>query len=78
MQNLLACTPRNAWPSLLTVSAVGIAASDICVRSFSVAVWSNLLHDSNGPALICVRISKRRNYNYNFSNEQFGSVFVLA
>jgi uncharacterized protein YjbJ (UPF0337 family) len=28
--------------------------------------------------LICVRISERRNYNYNFSNEQFGSVFALA
>jgi uncharacterized protein YjbJ (UPF0337 family) len=36
------------------------------------------LTDSNGPALICVRISERRNYNYNFSNEQFGSVFALA
>ena len=33
--------------------------------------------NSNGPALICVRISKRRNYNYNFSNEQFGSVFAF-
>jgi hypothetical protein len=29
--------------SLQTVSAVGIVAPDICVRSFSVAVWSNLL-----------------------------------
>jgi uncharacterized protein YjbJ (UPF0337 family) len=28
--------------------------------------------------LICVRISERRNYNYIFSNEQFGSVFALA
>ena len=69
---------NNAWPSLLTVSAVGIAAPDICVRSFSVAVWSKLLTqiaqrisphrmrrltDSNEPALICVRISERHNYN---------------
>jgi hypothetical protein len=27
----------------LRAACVGIAASDICVRSFSVAVWSNLL-----------------------------------
>jgi hypothetical protein len=27
--------------------------------------------------LICVRISKRRNNNYNFSNEQFSSVCAL-
>jgi hypothetical protein len=59
---------------------VGIAASDIRVRSFSVAVWSNLLTQivRLEPLMICVRISERRNDNYFFSNEQFGSVFALA
>jgi hypothetical protein len=62
---------RPGFPS--NGSALAIAVSDICVRCLV-----KFAHDSNGPALICVRISKRPNYNYIFSNEQFGSVFALA
>ena len=77
---ILACTVvkrAHAAASLLPVPR-----SQSRLRYLPALVFSSRLvkfaHGSNGPALICVRISKRRNYNYNFSNEQFGSVFALA
>ena len=73
--------PGGHGPSQVSKAVcVGITASDVGVRSFSVASGQICSPGPSGSnlSLICVRISERHNYNYIFSNEQFGSVFVLA